>query len=345
MLLTSLICQVLERAPPGAGHLTSEAAVGDTGKMQDLVHRALEAKRESKYVDFKRELGIEDSRSWCEIIKDIVAMANSGGGVILIGVDNSGKPTGFDVSPLLGLDLAVVSDRIYKYTGVHFSEFEISEHRKGARTLAAIHVSAVSIPIVFTKPGTYKVDEKKQKTVFSSGTVYFRHGAKSEPGNSDDIRRVIERQLKSIRKSWLKGVRKVVQAPPGSRVYTFPSHVEVSESTSPNAKAIRIVDDPDAPAYRKLDYDMTHPYRQREVIREVNRAVATHAKINQHDIKCVKQVYHIDGDDTLCHRSKFSLSPQYSQKFVDWLIHEFRKDQRFFSKLRMVAYRKRKRRH
>jgi hypothetical protein len=33
--------------------------------------------------------------------------------------------------------------------------------------------------------------------------VYFRHRAKSEPGTSEDIRKVIERQLEFIRKSWI----------------------------------------------------------------------------------------------------------------------------------------------
>ncbi len=200
-------------------------------------------------------------------------------------------------------------DQIEKYTGEHFDDFSISEESKAGNRLAVILVEAVSIPIVFTKPGTYAVSDKKQKTAFSAGTVYFRHGAKSEPGDTSDIRRVLERQVESIRQSWLKSIRKVVKAPPGSQVYTFPSGVEVRESASSDARAIRIVDDPDAPAYRKLDYDLTHPFRQKEAVAEINRGLPGKKKINSFDIQCINRVYQVSEKDNFCHCPRYS-SPQ-----------------------------------
>ncbi len=306
--------------------------------MTDFVHKALSAKRESKHCDFKGSCDLTHPGAWCEIVKDIVAMANTGGGVIVIGLDNVGQPTGSDVSTVLALDQAVIADQIHKYTGVHFADVEVVGKTKGGKPLAIITVPAVSVPIVFTKPGTYKVDDKTQKTAFSAGTVYFRHGAKSEPGDTEDLRSSIERQLDSIRKSWLKGVRKVVQAPPGSRVLTFPANVEIQESSSPDAKAIRIVDDPDAPAYRKLDYEITHPYRQKDVIKKVNEVLAGKISINQHDIRCVKHLFGIQKDESLYHWSKFSNTPQYSAKFIAWLVAQFEKDEQFFSKIRAKVH-------
>ena len=67
--------------------------------------------------------------------------------------------------------------------------------------------------MVFTKPGTYDVGGGKQKTVFSSGTVYFRYGPKSEPGNSDDLEHFVERRLNQIRKTWMDDIAKVFGAP------------------------------------------------------------------------------------------------------------------------------------
>jgi len=310
--------------------------------MKDHIQRALTARRESKYVDFKGSLDFGESHTWCEVVKDIVAMANSGGGVLLIGADNKGIPTGFDPTPILGLDQAVVIDQIHKYTGVHFDGFTISEQIKAGSRLAAIVVHPVSIPIVFTKPGTYPISDKKQKTAFSAGTVYFRHGAKSEPGNTNDIRRVVERQLESIRQSWLKGVRKVVNAPPGSQILTFPSGVEVRESASADARAIRIVDDPDAPAYRKLDYDTTHPFRQTEVVEEINRALEAKTKINSFDIQCINRVYDTWEKENFYHCPKFSQSPQYSREFVTWIISQYVQDNDFFKKTRQTNYERRR---
>jgi len=55
------------------------------------IKNVLAAKRESKRIDFKERFDTQAAGEWCEIIKDIVAMANSGGGAILFGTDNIGK--------------------------------------------------------------------------------------------------------------------------------------------------------------------------------------------------------------------------------------------------------------
>ena len=52
----------------------------------------------------------------------------------------------------------------------------------------AIIVDPFSQIIIFENPGTYQIENNKQKTAFGRGTVYFRHGAKSKTGNNDDIR-------------------------------------------------------------------------------------------------------------------------------------------------------------
>jgi len=305
--------------------------------MKSLIQRALVAKRESKYIDFKSKLDFSEPHSWCEIVKDIIAMANSGGGVLVIGLDDKGNPTGFDPAPVLDLDEAVVTDHIGKYTGMQFDAFTISEQAKEDHSLAMILVEGVSIPIVFIKPGTYAINNGKQKTAFSAGTVYFRHGAKSEPGNTNDLRKAVERRLETIRRSWLQGIRTVGKASPESQIYTFPSGVEVREAASSNAKAIRIVDDPDAPAYRKLDYDLTHPFRQKEAIKEINRGLAGRVKINSFDIQCINRVYELREKGNFCHHPKYS-SPQYSREYVSWVINQWEQDEEFFRKTRKIDY-------
>jgi len=208
--------------------------------MADLIQRALTAKRESKYIEFKGTFDPNSPADWCEVIKDIVAIANSGGGVIVFGLDSSGLPTGTCLTALAQVDPADIGNKISKYTGPVQLEFEIRELRKRGKNLQAFVVQAVSIPIIFQKPGTYDIGSGKQKTAFSVGTVYFRHGAKSEPGNSDDIRSVIERHLEFIRRSWIKGVRKVVQAPEGSQIITIrPSGRLGPSSLSPTLRAVK----------------------------------------------------------------------------------------------------------
>jgi hypothetical protein len=301
--------------------------------------RALSAKRESKSVDFKRSFDPDIAADWCELVKDLASMANSGGGTILVGVDNDGScPGDPTVARTLALDPAVLTDKVAKYTGVQFDGFEIDQGVRNSQSVAVISVEAVPMPLIFEKPGTYAVAENKQKTAFGVGTLYVRHGAKSEPATSGDIARLLERCIQRVRKEWLAGVRKIVNAPSGSPVSVLPAGVK--QSDSPDAVPIRITDDPAAPEYRLVDPDVTHPWRQKELLAEVNKSLPTEHKINQFDIRSVRHLHSIDADTRYIHKSRFA-APQYSPSFASWLLESFERDNGFFQKSREEYKRRR----
>lgn len=296
-----------------------------------LLERALAAKRESKHIEFKETFDVTSKQDWCEIIKDVVAVANTGGGIILFGVNSRGEPTGTDLAALRGIDPATIGNRIQSYTGTNFLDFEVAEAEKVGHKLIAWLIAAAEMPMVFEQPGTYPVEDGKQKTAFGRGTIYFRHGAMSEPGTTEDVTRTLERKLVSIRKEWLSGVRKVVHAPAGSKVTLLPPNVR--ESGKPDATPIRITDDPAAPEYRIVDPDDTHPYRQTELIVEMRKRLPRPIGFNSFDVVAIRQVYNIDKERSLTHKPKFG-TQQYSQQFVDWLIAQAQADQEFFLKTR-----------
>src|SRR5438309_1556118 len=80
-----------------------------------------------------------------DLVRDIVAMANSGSGVM------------FFRSPV---DLDALREAIHNATGTHFADFEIAETERGT----ALVVNRAQIPMVI------------------DGVIYFRRGAKSQPG-------------------------------------------------------------------------------------------------------------------------------------------------------------------
>src|ERR1017187_621256 len=125
--------------------------------MADIVKKALTAKRESKHVEFKQGFDPDSGRAWCELIKDLAAIANSGGGIILFGLDNLGKPTGESVEKIASLDPADIANKVLKYTGQVDFEFEIRSLEKRGHKLIAFVVHPISIPLVFEKPGTYDI--------------------------------------------------------------------------------------------------------------------------------------------------------------------------------------------
>lgn len=106
-----------------------------------LLERAENARRESRYLDFKREFDMSSSAAWCETIKDVVAFANSGGGVIVFGVNNDGADSGTDVSSLLALDVANITNKIHSYTDYQFADIEIIEVKRDGKAFVAMIVS------------------------------------------------------------------------------------------------------------------------------------------------------------------------------------------------------------
>jgi hypothetical protein len=292
---------------------------------------ALAKTSEAEDVDFKSHFEPSALRDWLELIKDIAAFANSGGGYILIRVNDDGSPSKADVSGLLAVDPADLGNRIHKYTGQHFSGVELLECEKSGHDVCAIRVSPVRVPIVFSRVGEFELPDAKKKTVFALGTVYFRHGAKSEPGTSDDLRAFLERELERTRKSWLDGIAKVVEAPAGSRFAVLPPE---DAPTGPSGSLpMHLTNDPNAPAYYAVPLDETHPYRQKEVIHEVNAKLAGKKSVNNHDVICIRRVYSVQKNISFCYTQNFA-SPRYTRQFVDWIVEQYEANPAFFEETR-----------
>lgn len=285
---------------------------------------------ESADLDFKASFDVTSAQDWCEFIKDFVAMANSGGGIVIFGVNDDGSPSESNLDGLAALDPAVMVDKIKKYTGQHITGFVIRRVERNGTPVVAVKVSGSRIPIVFTAPGTYDVGGGKQKSAFGLGTVYFRHGAKSEPGTSEDLRAAQERELDRIRSSWMEGIAKVVTAPVGAAIQVLPG--EVNLSGAEDAVPFRLVDDESAPAFRAVRTDKLYPYRQKELVARVN-ALLGERKVTAHDVLCVRKVHEIESNQTFFYKPQFS-SPQYSEAFAEWLIEQYRSDANFFNAAR-----------
>jgi hypothetical protein len=299
---------------------------------QASLGRVQTSESESAGLDFKA--GFESApHDWCEFVKDVVSMANSGGGLIVFGVNDDGTPALTDLSGLRSVDPAMIVDRIKKYTDQHFAAFSLeSATRRGAAVLI-VEVSATCVPIVFTAPGMYDIGGGKQKMAFGRGTVYFRHGAKSEPGTSDDLRTALERELARVRSSWLDGIAKLVTAPVGATISVLPGEVHLSGASG--GTGVRLVNDEKAPAFKAFRTDLLYPYRQKELVARVN-ALLGGPTITPHDIHCVRKTYGIDAQPNFFYKPQFS-SPQYSEAFAEWLVEQYRTDANFFHAARETA--------
>ena len=213
--------------------------------MDEILNSALQATFETESIEFKAEFNLESNKDWCEIVKDIVAIANTNGGIIVFGLDSKGVPLDTNLALFSKLDPAHVTDKINKYTGIQFSEFSLVQCEKEGKKLVAIIISSLSIPIIFIKPGTYDIGNGRQETAFSKGTLFFRHGAKSEQGNNEDLQKKIENRVEIYRNEWLRKVKQVVEAPLSTVFVSIDSddlNTKLKTNTNPTMRFIESSD-------------------------------------------------------------------------------------------------------
>ncbi len=233
-----------------------------------------------------------------------------------------------DVCALLAVDPADVTNKVHSYTDQHFAAFEIVQDQCFGTTVAIIKVEESRIPIVFTAHGGYAAQGGGQKAAFVKGSVYFRHGAKSEPGTTDDLRNAIERELERVKGFWLEGIQKVTAAPVGSTLQivqqplTMRNSVEAtpvrltSESgaqglsldvalrDTPEATAIRLTNDENAPTLSVIQADKLYPHRQKELAQRLSLRLGK--TISGHDLQCVRRVHNVDENPMFSYRAQHS---------------------------------------
>ncbi len=231
-----------------------------------LLAKAAAAKRSSKYVAFADAVDL----------RDVVAMANVGGGVIV----TKAVPDLHAIRARLGFD----------DLELHGSSLVVGP--------------ATRAPLALDTEG-----------------AFFRHGGRSRPATSEDLRRFMERRVAAVKRRLAADITRVITAPEGSEIVA----IERAEDEQ-GERVIRITTDEHAPLYRAVDFDVTHPYRQKELIEEVNRRLPDERAINSYEFLAVRRTNEIDPDFT--HRPRFGTN-QYSQAFVDWLVDRIERDPEF----------------
>lgn len=85
--------------------------------------------------------------------------------------------------------------------------------------------------------------------------------------------------------------------------------------------------------YAPKDSSHSHPFRETEVLEQLKKYTIT--TVNQHDIRCIVRIYKVKKNCQYFYQGKVKSSPpQYSQFFVDWIVKQWKKDEKFFCKAR-----------
>ena len=136
---------------------------------------------EGKSSDYKLSYDPASARSKLDLAKNLVALANSGGGRIVIGRDETKSP-GIPEKTAAELDSAKIADLVENCVSpaqVHISHS--LEKLKSGKLIATLEIEAAEMPLVMAKDGVWKgSNPKKDKPLFLRGDIWVRHSSKTE---------------------------------------------------------------------------------------------------------------------------------------------------------------------
>ena len=172
-------------------------------------------------------LDLNDPVSRLHLIRDAIAVANSGGGRLLI--DLAAAPAsddttnvGFEASNLVGLvEDAVSPDRI-DLTATATPTPHVDGKTTTRRALLTIDIApAQHPPLVPTRAGSHRSDSGDATVVFAAHGVYVRRGGRTATARRDDFERWRAETVESTRAELLDRLTTVVESPRGARIRVF----------------------------------------------------------------------------------------------------------------------------
>ena len=197
-----------------------------TERLQILIKLGIEEER----LDYKNEYNLSGSRGTkdkVELVRDIVGMANTYGGYIVLGVhevtDSTGKrfsPDGMSQEACTSLDISALRQQIEAYVSERI-EIQFKLHALGefaGNTFGVIFVPpSPHSPIIFSNDGQYtdrSGPHNRNITLFCAGDIVVRKGASTEKADQSDMRRLISEIRQREKARWTEeilGMRDLVQ--------------------------------------------------------------------------------------------------------------------------------------
>ena len=188
---------------------------------KEIVAELIAYKEEDDRLDYKETIDISSEKQWLSLTKDISAFANTIGGYLLFGIDNSSRITGLSREVANAIkDASKLQQKLNRHLDPHLSRLRAKEFRFESNIIVAVYIpQSKGVTHLISKLGKYKLPNGDEKTVLNLGTFYIRRTAGNHLGDSRDLDAVIERRIDSFRESLIQKVARVVNSPEGSDVF------------------------------------------------------------------------------------------------------------------------------
>jgi hypothetical protein len=179
----------------------------------------MQSNGEGQHQDLKLTFDLTNPKAKVELVKDLVAMANGGGGRIVFGCSETTQP-GIDEAVVRKLDSAKVSDLVATFIRPATLKFahEITSLGNG-RCLYTLTVTAPEYPIVMAKKGDWSgMNNRVDRSLFNEGDVWFRENTGVKRITFEYLRSWIDRIRQREREGVLELLNKIINVPDGAEI-------------------------------------------------------------------------------------------------------------------------------
>lgn len=197
---------------------------------------------ETDRIEYKSTFEPDDKVSRLKLVREVVAMANAGGGSIFLGAAEDGKRPGLVEKSVDALDAARLGDLLDEYTNPDRARFEVRTEKSDHpdRSVVEVRIEASGDhPLVFTKEGRAVDASGDQVLVFARHSVYVRRATKAQPATRADIRAWIDRATQRERDDWKARVMLLAKLPPGATLIEAGDDAVLDEPGALLRRAVR----------------------------------------------------------------------------------------------------------
>ncbi|MGP8163434.1 MAG: helix-turn-helix domain-containing protein [Acidimicrobiales bacterium] len=190
-----------------------------------------EVERETRTVELMSRYDQGSAADRLGLVKEVVALANSGGGEIRLGVEEhgDGRP-GIVVVSRAHFDAASLRDLVDRYIAPDHIEVaaRFEDADRSDQHVVVIEVAPHETPpVVFSRDGKYRA-EGKDVAIFQRHTVVSRRGTKAELATRADHRGWIDAAVRAERRHILQNLGLVASLPVGASLQVVRESGDVS---------------------------------------------------------------------------------------------------------------------
>ncbi len=187
---------------------------------RDLVEFLIDYSEEDDKVDYKADF-VNDQPHWLELTKDLSAFANTHGGYLVFGIDDSDHSVvgiGRSTARLLK-DANNILQKVNRNLEPPLTLLRAKEYRFGGKSVVCVHLPrSKNVTHLVSKDGEFTYPSGKKKTLLRQGTFFVRRSGGNHLGDSRDLDAVFERRVEQFQEALKEKIATVIEAPVSSEV-------------------------------------------------------------------------------------------------------------------------------